>query len=35
MTLPQDQENLHHLLVTSALANLYTARRHLLRFAEA
>jgi transposase, IS5 family len=29
------QKNLHRLLVTSALANLYTARRHLLRCAEA
>ena len=29
------RKNLHRLLVTAALANLYTARRHLLRFAEA
>ena len=29
------KKNLHRLLVTAALANLYTARRHLLRFAEA
>ena len=29
------QKNLHRLLVTAALANLFTARRHLLRFAQA
>jgi transposase, IS5 family len=29
------QKNLHRLLVTAALANLFTARRHLLRFAPA
>jgi IS5 family transposase len=29
------RKNLHRLLVTSALANLFTARRHLLRFAGA
>jgi IS5 family transposase len=29
------QKNLHRLLVTAALANLYTARRHLWRLAEA
>ena len=29
------KKNLHRLLVTSALANLYTARRHLLRLAPA
>ena len=29
------QKNVHRLLVTSALANLHTARRHLLRFAPA
>jgi len=28
-------KNLHRLLVTAALANLFTARRHLLRFAQA
>ena len=28
------KKNLHRLLVTSALANLYTARRHLLRLAQ-
>jgi len=29
------KKNLHRLLVTAALANLHTARRHLLRFAQA
>ena len=29
------KKNLHRLLVTAALANLYTARRQLLRVAEA
>jgi IS5 family transposase len=29
------RKNLHRLLVTAALANLYTARRHLLRLSEA